>query len=331
MDFTDFSAGKDDEGRRLDRIVRRFLSTDSLSSVYKAIRKGLVKVNGARTTAETPVHSGDVISVAEFLLKNESSFISQKMQKNETPYQFPYNILFHNEHILIIEKPYGRTVHGSADSIEKDVVRLYEETVSGKASLSFRPGPLHRLDRRTSGVLVFSWSLTGAQWFSRKIAEHTVKKIYIGIAQGRMNKSEKWEDFITKKQNSAVRPMEFHTVSVSRSAASSFEKQAVTYAAPLRHGFFRGASVTLVRYVIETGRTHQIRSQSALHGFPLLGDTAYGGTEISGAQNLFLHAYSLEIPEENPLGLPPVITAPIPKPFRDFLCEADCEIQTLRL
>lgn len=337
MDFTDFSAGKDDDGRRLDRIVRRLLNTDILSPIYKAIRKGLVKVNGAKAKVDTHIHSGDIISVARVLLENKADFSSPILAPEIEAFQtkkeqFPYTILFHNEHILIIDKPYGRTVHGSVDSIEKAVVRLYTMSDSKQTSLSFKPGPLHRLDGRTTGVLAFSWSLFGAQWFSENIAEHKIKKTYIGIAQGRIKAGEKWVDFITKKHKSAASlSTEFHTVSVSCAADSVSEKQAITCAEPLQYGFFCKNPVTIVKYIIETGRTHQIRSQSAIHGFPLLGDTAYGGAEIPGKQKLFLHAYSLEIPEKNPLGLPPVITAPLPKPFRDFLCKADCEMQTLRL
>ena len=109
------------------------------------------------------------------------------------------------------------------------------------------------------------------------------------------------------------------------------EKLAVTNAVPVQYGSYKGKPVTLVKYVIETGRTHQIRSQSALHGIPLAGDTAYGGFPLPCNQKLFLHALSLKIPADNPVGLPPEITAPVPPEFKTFLSSSDCETGLLRL
>ena len=109
------------------------------------------------------------------------------------------------------------------------------------------------------------------------------------------------------------------------------EKLAVTNAFPVQYGSYKGKPVTLVKYVIETGRTHQIRSQSALHGIPLAGDTAYGGFSLPGNQQLFLHAISLSLPADNPVGLPPEITAPVPPEFKTFLSSSDCETGLLRL
>ena len=73
MDFTEFSAGADDDGRRLDRIIRRFIATEQLSGIYKAIRKGLVKVNGRKASAEQHIREKDIITIASFLLNREDS------------------------------------------------------------------------------------------------------------------------------------------------------------------------------------------------------------------------------------------------------------------
>ena len=76
--------------------------------------------------------------------------------------------------------------------------------------------------------------------------------------------------------------------------------------------------------MIKTGRTHQIRAQAAFHGFPLLGDTAYGGQKIDAkrfGQEFFLHAHELHFPKDNPLGLAESITAPISQAFEKILQE----------
>ena len=336
MDFTEFSAGADDDGRRLDRIIRRFIATEQLSGIYKAIRKGLVKVNGRKASAEQHIHEKDIITIASFLLKQEDSapFLQEDSGTAEaSPYTFPYEILFHNEHILIINKPYGKTVHGAENSIEKDVVKFYKTAFPERTSLSFTPGPLHRLDGRTTGILAFSWSLSGARWFSGAIASHAIQKTYLGIAQGHLEKAECWRDFISRNEPDEKRTGAFHTVSARKERQSVLpqEKLAVTNAFPIQYGSYKGKPVTLVKYVIETGRTHQIRSQSALHGIPLAGDTAYGGFPLPGNQQLFLHAISLSLPADNPVGLPPEITAPVPPEFKTFLSSSDCETGLLRL
>ncbi|MBO4387217.1 MAG: RNA pseudouridine synthase, partial [Treponema sp.] len=97
--------------------------------------------------------------------------------------------------------------------------------------------------------------------------------------------------------------------------------EAVTKAYPLEHGKWNGKDVTLTRFEIPTGRKHQIRAQSAFHGFPLLGDRAYGGTSIKGHE-FYLHAVQVEFPAENALLLPPKIHLPLPAEFLNFLNSA---------
>ncbi|MDE7382303.1 MAG: RluA family pseudouridine synthase, partial [Treponemataceae bacterium] len=79
-----------------------------------------------------------------------------------------------------------------------------------------------------------------------------------------------------------------------------------------------------IQYKIETGRTHQIRAQSALHHLPLIGDTAYGAKRIPSAE-FFLHAQKLEAPKENAIALPAVLQAELTNEFKQFLKE--CRIQ----
>ena len=113
----------------------------------------------------------------------------------------------------------------------------------------------------------------------------------------------------------------FHTVSVSSGGDG---KAAYTEVTPLSHGIFNKKSVTLARILIKTGRTHQIRAQAAFHGFPLLGDTAYGGQKIDAkkfGQEFFLHAAELHFPKDNPLGLAESIMAPIPQSFEKLLAQ----------
>jgi 23S rRNA pseudouridine955/2504/2580 synthase len=85
-----------------------------------------------------------------------------------------------------------------------------------------------------------------------------------------------------------------------------------------------GKEVTLVEYEIFTGRKHQIRAQSVIHGHPLLGDTKYGGMRIDEAQEFFLHAWKMGFPIDRPAGIPGLITAPLPAQFKKMLEKCLC-------
>ena len=389
MDFTDFTAGSDDGGRRADKVLRRFLHGANLSSVYGAIRKGLILVNARRVKPDVRIESGDVVSIASFLLQNENSSGSEKYgagigkdvckhtlassggknasDKNEQGENHrarkalspPCTVVFANEHFLVIDKPYGVPVQGK-NSIAKKIAAYYDASVpKEKRSLSFISGPLHRLDRNTTGILFFSWSLEGAVWFSSALKAHLIRKKYVALAEGDMEGECVWEDFIKKNDKPKALFYTVHVVSGSTGgiqnrtrgtaatplaaiqgtqdchadgasvpphdachmkascAAMHGAKRALTKAKALCRASYNGRSVTLVEYEIETGRMHQIRAQSAFHGFPLLGDTAYGGSRIDEARTFFLHAYEVRI-GENPVRLPPVITSTLPAAFESF-------------
>lgn len=349
MDFTDFAAGSDDGGRRVDRVLRRFLHGANLSSVYGALRKGLILVNAQRVKPDARIESGDVISIASFLLQNEkSSGSGNASNENRRVYKaasLPYTVVFANEHFLVIDKPYGVAVQGK-NSIAEKIAAYYAASVpKEKRSLSFVAGPLHRLDKNTTGILFFSWSLEGAAWFSRELKAHRIRKKYIALVEGAMESECVWEDFIKKNDEPKALFYTVRVVSGSTAGAGDVQnrasgqadktvctangaasdslaamhgaKRAITKAKPLCSASYKGQSVTLAEYEIETGRMHQIRAQSAFHGFPLLGDTAYGGSRIDEAQAFFLHAYEVRI-GENPVGLPPVITSTLPHAFESL-------------
>ncbi|MCR4823634.1 MAG: RluA family pseudouridine synthase [Treponema sp.] len=311
MDFTEFTAGSDDSGRRLDKILRKFLSEEKLSSIFKSLRKGLIKVNGKKCQGNERIEEGDQIKIADFLLQNPPA---TSKKSSSLPKEI---IVLRNESLLILNKPYDLSVQPSSTSkislsqmVEEDF-----EALNKAQSLSFKSGPLHRLDRKTTGLLAFSQNLQGARWFSSAIKNHSIQKTYLALLEGNLCKKEIWEDQISKEdsQDSA-----FKTVKITAGQG----KSAYTQVTPLSHSTFMGKELTLAEVFIKTGRSHQIRSQSSFHGYPLLGDTAYGGSKIDGklyGQDFFLHAWKLAFPKDNPLNLPESIYAPLPAAFQNFL------------
>jgi 23S rRNA pseudouridine955/2504/2580 synthase len=205
-----------------------------------------------------------------------------------------------------MNKPAGLAVHGPGPACLDALVRSYLRDKL-PLSLSFRPGPLHRLDQVSSGIIVFSTSLAGARTFSALMRERRLRKTYLALMDGPIEKEEVWEEAL------------FRDTANRKTLAITGEPP--DRAKPARTRVFPLAirpAYSLAALEIETGRTHQIRSQAAFHGHPLAGDRKYGGSFQRGG--LFLHALSLGFPSE---GLPPelknlrgqTINAPLPESF----------------
>ena len=314
MDFVHFKATLDDDNRRLDRVIRRILNEKSLSDIFGAIRKGLVRVNGKKCEISTRIFNGDDVCVADFLLNEKSQKSNEKIVKIKTPFSLSESTIFKNEHLLFLNKPYDIPVQPSKNS----PLSLCEIVSSDfkSDSLSFRTGALHRLDRKTTGAICFSQSLLGAQEFSSAMREGKIKKTYIALCDGFMKNDFEWEDKIEKAENTDG----FQTVK------TGLGKIAKTSAHVLAHAKLQNREVSIVRFWLKTGRTHQIRAQAAAHGFSLFGDSAYGSkkADVFG-RDFFLHAQTIFLPNsicEN-LSVPKRIDAPLPKKIETAIKKFD--------
>ena len=326
MEFIRFETGKDDEGRRLDRIAKKLLSEENLSQLYKALGNGLIKVNEKKQKGEYRIQKGDEIKIASFLAENAVP-ADKKNQEKITPLPEEWIVLRTRE-LLFLNKPYDLPVQKSKAG-ERALNVLVQEDYDFqniRKSLSFRTGPLHRLDRRTTGLIAFSQNLEGAQGFSKAIQEHRIKKTYLAIVEGALEQTETWTEKISRNEKD-LNSSKFHTVSVNSDSKNS--KESNTTAIPIAYGKYKGIQVSLVKFIISTGRTHQIRATSAYHSHPLLGDTVYGARQISEKQNLFLHSYSLEF-QENLFSLPKKIVCPLGENFvsvlKSALINLPCEL-----
>jgi 23S rRNA pseudouridine955/2504/2580 synthase len=177
-------------------------------------------------------------------------------------------------------------------------------------SLSFRPGPLHGLDKPTSGVIAFSVSLAGARAFSTALRERRLAKQYLAIVEGSVRDEEFWEEDLERDRESGI--SRIHEGPAEKRRGEDLPKKAVTRVTPLASS----GTYSLIRAEIETGRTHQIRAQAAFHGHPLAGDRKYSGR--ARRQGFFLHAWRLlktGAAETLLPALPRSITAPLPANF----------------
>jgi 23S rRNA pseudouridine955/2504/2580 synthase len=294
-------AAGDDSGRRLDRVLRKALPALPLSALYRLLRTGSVLVDGKPGAGADRVRTGSVILIPEIPAGRE---VRETGGMRSVPGKalLPLDILFEGAGLLVVNKPAGLAVHGpDRDNLNVRVQSYLEGKIP--FSLSFRPGPLHRLDKPTSGIIAFSTTLEGAKQFSAVLEAGTLVKTYVAVLEGTLKQAAAWEDSL------------FRDKKLRKSFAKQGEKEAITRIRPA--AWSKSRNMTLAVVTPETGRTHQIRSQAAHHGFPLWGDRKYGSRQKRG---FFLHALSLEFPE-NPAGFPRFLTAPVPEPFSAFLGE----------
>jgi len=263
--------GENDSGRRLDRILRKALADYPLPLIHRLLRQKKVLVNGKPGKAQDRIDSGVKISIASL-----ENIQIHKPSVREFP---PPEILWQGSGLIAVNKPAGLAVHGS-NSLDNMVRSFLAEKLP--PSLSFKPGPLHRLDKPSSGIVVFSTSIEGARLFTSLMREHKVHKTYLAIVEGTVKSEETWQDNL-------IRDKELKKTFVSQSDNGG-GKNAVTKVTPLA----ADGNYTLIKAEIATGRTHQIRAQAAFHGYPLAGDKKYGGKKFGKESGFFLHAWKLE-------------------------------------
>ncbi|MDR1575033.1 MAG: RluA family pseudouridine synthase [Treponema sp.] len=299
----ELKAGENDEGRRLDRVLRRALSGCSLSLIHRLLRQGRVSVDGKSAAPSRRIKAGALITVDAVLPADTARRAAGPPPQTPAP-----PILWRGGGLIVFNKPGGLAVHGPGglDGIARAFL-----AGSLPPSLSFRPGPLHRLDKPSSGIIVFSTGIEGARRFSALLREHRLKKYYLAVVEGRVSKNALWRDELFRDKAAQKTFTAAPGIIKGKTALTKVSPLAVTPpGAP--------EACTLLLAEITTGRTHQIRAQAAAHGHPLAGDLKYGARLRGGRRGFLLHAWKLELRETSPelsAGIPPSITAPPPAAF----------------
>ncbi|MCL2802065.1 MAG: RluA family pseudouridine synthase [Treponema sp.] len=296
--------GENDKGRRLDRILRKALPDYPLPLIHRLLRQGKVFTDGKPAKAQDRQDSGVKITIHDFTNTFTNGQKNTQVKKRDlklSQNESLLEILYSDRGLLAVNKPAGIEVHG--DNSLETIVRSYLDK-NLPPSLSFKPGPLHRLDKPSSGIVVFSSSLEGAQLFSSLLQKQKVKKTYLAVVEGKIEKEEIWQDKL-------VRDHDLKKTFISEnSQSSSQEKTAITKITPLKYIGNKNGGLTLIKAEIATGRTHQIRAQAAFHGFPLAGDKKYGGSNKQ-KKRFLLHAWKLEF-----AGI--YIEAPLPQELKSL-------------
>ncbi len=293
-----YELGADDDGRRLDRILRKLLSDHSLGDIHALFRKRRVKLNGKRVSAKDRGYAGDQLQIYTTNLAQDLEPMAPPHTKHHES-ELDRLVVFESPDLLILNKPRGVTAHGEHSLLPQILDYLHSQRA---ASLSFTPGPVHRLDRNTTGLIVYAKTLQGARTFSQLLHSRSLHKRYLALLSGSVEQDVTWSDVLRRDYRTHTTQATEHEPQTPH-AAAEYGLAAETRVLPLCG---RG-SATLAVLEPKTGRTHQIRAQAALHGHPLVGDSKYGAPATH--QPYILHAFQLAW--EDPT--PERVLAPLPQ------------------
>jgi len=291
--------GSNDAGQRLDRFLRKYLKKAPLSAVYKIIRKDL-KVNGKRAKEDTVLEEGDVLTF--YVAEDRLNELTKEPVKHRAKRQFA--IAYEDENVLIVNKPKGLLTHGDANEKKNTLMNQVCGYLQDKGEFdpsgekTFTPSPVNRLDRNTTGLVIFGKTAEALRQLTKLIRlREYISKYYLTIAAGKLTEELHIDDRLTKDA-------EKNKVHVSREG-----QNAVSIVRPVEYS--ADGKFSLVEVELVTGRTHQIRAHMAGRGFPLAGDSKYGTSAAGrrandivkkyGVTTQLLHAYRLsfgDIPEE---------------------------------
>lgn len=284
--------GPNEAGQRLDKFTRKWLKDVPLSAIFKALRKGDIKVNGKKVKENYPLVEGDMIETKyiESLIKKEK-FIRHENNK--------LKIIYEDENMLLIEKWPGVLVHsdkkgGEATLTDYALTYLFDKgDYTPENEVTFIPAPCNRLDRNTSGIVIFGKSYEGLKSLNEMLRERSIEKFYTSLVKGRI-KDGIYEAYISKDEDSNISK-------VYDSARSGTKLIAMEVTTIQSCGTF-----SLVELRLITGRSHQLRAHLSYLGNPIIGDTKYGDKKVNsffvnkyGLNYQFLYAYKLIFREPN--------------------------------
>ncbi len=244
-----------DECQRLDKWLGTELEEFSRTNIQRLILGGHVLVDGRTVQKNYKLTAGQTVTVTPPPL----------VPSEIVPQNIPLDIVFEDEHLLVVNKAKGMVVHPAPGNPDGTLVNalLYHcrGTLSG-INGDERPGIVHRIDKDTSGLLVVAKSDTAHAGLSEQIAAHTVTRRYSAVIHGTLKPTD----------GTVNAPIGRDAAHRKRQAAMAGGRHAVTHYTTIER--LKGFSYIELR--LETGRTHQIRVHMSMLGHPVAGDTLYG-------------------------------------------------------
>lgn len=227
-------------GKRLNKFLFDNIPTLTSNLYYKTLRKKDIKINGKRVSENVTVFENDEILV----------YISDELLQSN----FNLDIFFEDDNILIVNKPYHIEVTGD-NSLTTYIHKEYSDS-------KFKPMPCHRIDRNTTGLVLFAKNEKSLTILLEKFKKHEIEKHYLALVYGIPNETYKRCEAYLFKDNKKSR------VYISDSFKKGYQKIITTYRVIEK----RKDNTSLLDIEIETGRTHQIRAHLAHLRYPIIGD-----------------------------------------------------------
>jgi len=278
MAFRKVIIGADDAGQRLDTFLRKIFHNLPVSVLYKWVRTKKIKVNGSRAAFNTVLMEHDSL---DFHVPARDLAAVERKQVSTSVVPLP-PIIYEDDQLIVLDKPAGLAVHGGSgiadDTLTARVHAYIHRKPDRPASLSYCPAPVHRLDRQTSGVIVYGLVRQAHVIMCRQIKERLWKKHYVALVHGAISPPAGSIDFPLERK--------------SEKQGRVFETALTNYRV-----LDQTAVASLVEIELLTGRFRQIRRHFVQKGHPLFGETRYvsaGSPDRGRGERLFLHACKLE-------------------------------------
>ena len=305
----DITITANDAGRRLDRFLRKYLRNASLGEIYKLIRKD-VKVDGKRRNESYMLNEGEVLTlyISDEVLASltgedkagktspsgRSGSGSHRSASGAGKAKRQFRIIYEDDKVLIVSKPYGLLTHGDSHEKKNHLANQVKDYLIEKGEFDprsekvFSPAPANRLDRNTTGLVLFGKTSASLKALNEAIRDDLTDKYYITIACGVIDRELTLTGSLTKdEQANKVRIITGSDVASHRDIEAAADhlqeadkhvkaRSVITEVRPVRHfSVSSDAEVTLTEIKLVTGRSHQIRAHLAGIGHPLAGDAKY--------------------------------------------------------
>ncbi len=275
-----FNIANDAADQRLDRYLVKLLPKAKKGEIQRWIRTKKVKVNGSKSAPNYRLVTGDEVwlFLADPVIEDYSL-----VQPSATPSDTHLKIVYEDDDILIVNKPVGLLTHPDKTEYKNTLATRVQHYLRHTITATFRPASINRLDKNTSGLVLFGKHYAALKYYNQLMRQGAIKKQYSAICQGEITEKLELKAYIIK--NEATNKVTIVDRATNNSKCIYTEILPVETA----NGYSR------VVVILHTGRTHQIRVSLAHLGYPIVGDVKYGGLKLKGVTTQLLHAETLII------------------------------------